>query len=228
MKTRQSTPIKTDIQIKAEIPFYSNYRLIAPYVAPYFAYVAVANVFSSLPSQWNYILRIIFTTIPIVWAYKWYVPLRGPHNTSISILYGIAFGLIGCVLWILLLVPFIKPVDEPWGGFAFSVRLAASTLLVPFFEELLLRVFVFRMAFQWYELRKKAESPIEEVLHNKSINNVVPGEWNYFAVVVSTLAFSIGHQMVEWPAAIIYGTSNGIFMDHQKRYHFMHCRTWYH
>ena len=184
---------------------YSNHRLIIPYAAPYFAYVAIANIFDNIAPQWNYLLRIVGVTILLLWAHRWYVPFCGPLNTKVSILYGILFGLVGCFFWIVLLTPFVEPDISGWTAIAFMTRLIASTLLVPIFEELVMRAFVFRLALQWYELRKTKQSALEEVLHNRSINSVKPGEWNYFAVFISTVIFALGHQVIEWPAAFLYG-----------------------
>ena len=184
---------------------YPNYRLILPYSAPYFAYVGIASLLSGIPAEWNYLLRIIVVSSLIIWAWRWYIPLVGPKRQSVSIIYGIVFGIGGTILWIILLMPFIDQTSKPWGGVSFSTRLFASTLLVPILEELLMRVLIFRLAFQWFNERKQNDNALEEVLHNQSINWVRPGEWNYFAVFFSTLAFTVGHQIVEWPAAIIYG-----------------------
>jgi membrane protease YdiL (CAAX protease family) len=37
------------------------------------------------------------------------------------------------------------------------------------------------------------------------INNFEPGAWSMAAILVSTVAFTLGHQVYEWPAAILYG-----------------------
>jgi hypothetical protein len=186
-------------------PSYSNYRLILPYTAPYFAYVLIANLFGGLEPEWNYLIRIIVVSALIVWSWRWYVPFRGPKNGFVSSIYGVCFGIIGTVLWVLLLKPFIDPAAEQWNMLAFVLRLIAATLLVAVFEELLTRVFIFRIAYQWFETRKTTSNALEHVMHDKSLNSVGPGQWSLFAVAFSTIAFMLGHQVVEWPAAFVYG-----------------------
>jgi len=184
---------------------YSNYRLLLPYVGPYFAYVGIATLFGGLPDGWNYLLRIAAVSIFLGWAWRWYVPLKGPKNISLSVIYGVLVGIVGTVLWIVALVPFVDESATAWTGLSFSLRLLAATLLVPIFEELFIRVYLFRIAYQWFNEKKQNKHALEDVVHNQSINSVRPGEWNYFAVIFSTVAFALGHQVVEWPASLIYG-----------------------
>jgi len=91
-------------------------------------------------------------------------------------------------------------------NFSFFMRLFASTLLVPVFEELLMRVYVFRLAHQWYVERKtNTHDAYKKVVHEKSPNEFKPGDWNLFAIIFSTTIFTLGHQVIEWPSAIVYG-----------------------
>ena len=78
--------------------------------------------------------------------------------------------------------------------------------MVPVFEELLMRGYIFRVAYQWEEQRKiNKEKAFDIALHNQTINDFDPGAWNMPAILVSTAAFTLGHQIQEWPAAILYG-----------------------
>ncbi|MDA8403823.1 MAG: CPBP family glutamic-type intramembrane protease, partial [Desulfobacteraceae bacterium] len=124
----------------------------------------------------------------------------------VSILWGVVFGIIGTVLWVACLFPFVKPVNTAWSNTATMMRLLSATVLVPVFEELVMRVYVFRIAYQWgVERKKKNTDAFENALHEKSLNDVKPGEWSIYAVVCSTVIFAMGHQAIEWPAAVIYG-----------------------
>lgn len=187
------------------MPRYSNYRLILPYAAPYFAYVMIATLFPGIPDGWNYALRIAVVSTLIVWAWHWYVPFLGPKSKALSIASGVAVGLLGTVLWVVALTPFADPASPKWSGFPFLLRLLATTLLVPVFEELFIRVYIFRIAYQWFNEKKQRQHAFEEVMNKQSVNLVKPGQWNAFAVFFSTLAFALGHQIAEWPAAVIYG-----------------------
>ena len=184
----------------------SNYRLLKPYILPYAAYVVIASLFSSLAPEWNYLIRILVVSITLYWAWRWYIPFCGPKNCVLSIITGILIGLIGTVLWVALLLPFVEPSAKEWETQPFLARMIASTLLVPIFEELFMRVYVFRIAHQWYiERRKHQTRPFGKVFHEQSLNDFKPGEWSYFAIIFSTAAFAIGHQVIAWPTAILYG-----------------------
>ena len=167
--------------------------------------MGIATLFSGLPAEWNYLLRIAAVSIFMGWAWRWYVPFKGPKNISLSVIYGVLVGIVGTVLWIVALVPFVDESATASNGFSFSLKLLAATLLVPIFEELFIRVYLFRIAYQWFNEKKLNKNALEDVMHNKSIDAVRPGEWNYFAVIFSTIAFALGHQVVEWPAALLYG-----------------------
>ena len=168
--------------------FVSNYSLLIPYVGPYFAYVLIASVFSGLPHFLNYSIRIIAVSSLMLYCWRWYIPFQGPKSILKSVLYGLIFGLAGTMFWIILLKPFVGEGVESWNKLDFLARLIASSLLVPIFEELLMRAYVFRVAFQWSIERKKSKNPFDKVLHDKSINNFEPGAWNVSAILISTLA----------------------------------------
>ena len=107
--------------------------------------------------------------------------------------------------------PFVEPERSPWNDFSFFARIAAATLLVPVFEELLMRCFVFRVAHQWVVERKNnAENAFEKVIHEKTLNDFKPGEWSPFALFFSSAIFMMGHSLVEWPAAFVYGILIGL------------------
>lgn len=188
-----------------DIDFLSNYSLLMPYIGPYFAYVFIASIFSDLSPSLNYSIRIIVVTSLMLYFWRWYIPFRGPKSTTISVLYGIIVGSAGTIFWIIGLKPFVDEEIKSWSTFDFFLRLIASSLLVPIFEELLMRVYIFRVAFQWSNERKKNKTPLDKILHKKSINNFEPGAWNVTAILVSTLVFTLGHRIYEFPAAILYG-----------------------
>jgi uncharacterized protein len=63
-----------------------------------------------------------------------------------------------------------------------------------------------RLAYQWDTVRAKGQ---KEAFHSSffedSIDDVKQGAWTLPAVAVSTVAFMLGHQLHEWPAACVYG-----------------------
>ncbi len=184
-----------------------NRQLILPYILPYLAYVAIASLDGiGLSIEVNYSLRFISVVVLLAWARRWYCSLKGPKATGISIAFGLSTGVIGAVLWIGLLTPFVEEKSgAPWSNLAFFLRLAAAGLLVPLFEELLMRGFIFRLALQWDQARKSGDrEALQTALHEKSVNEVIPGDWSWLAVALSTAAFTSGHQLEEWPAAIAF------------------------
>lgn len=184
----------------------TNRQLLLPYMAPYLAYVAIASLPGDILSrEVNYGLRLVVVAALLVWARRWYCCLTGPYSPVVSALWGIAAGVAGTALWIGLLAPFVSDAAEPWTGAAFVLRLFAAGLLVPVFEELMIRGYVFRVALQWGRERKKGGQALQAALDERSLNEVGAGEWSWIAVVVSTVAFAAGHSMAEWPGAVGYG-----------------------
>lgn len=184
-----------------------NRDLLLPYGLPYLAYVGIAAVGGDfLSKEINYILRLISVSLLLGWAWKWYVPVRGPKNPMGSIGYGIGFGLVGLLVWCLLMAPFIEMEGEAWSPTAFILRLISASLVVPIFEEFVMRGYIFRAALQWGKWRPSLgwRGALEQTLEKESIDTVEPGAWSVPAIVISTFVFTAGHLMVEWPAAIAY------------------------
>lgn len=185
-----------------------NHRLLVPYAAPYFAYVLIATVAERfVPMEVNYLLRIVIVSATLLWARQWFFSFRGPRSPVASTLAGILAGVAGLILWIVLLTPFVSDAAaKPWSQSAFILRLLAAGFLVPVFEEVMMRGYVFRLALQWDEARKsKANDALGVALDERSVNDARPGAWSWAAVAVSTLVFTLGHTTPEWPASIAYG-----------------------
>jgi CAAX prenyl protease-like protein len=197
----------------------TNRQLILPYAAPYLAYVGIASIPEGvLPMEFSYPLRLIAVPLILAWSWRWYCPLHGPRSLPGSIGTGAMAGLVGLVLWIGLLTPFTAPGGgQPWSTTAFVFRLLSAGLVVPLFEELMMRGFVFRLALQWDNLRKQqVDAPLHRALDEYSINQVGPGAWSWAAVLLSTLAFTSGHAMHEWPAAMAYGLLMALLWINRK------------
>nr|WP_321464654.1 CPBP family glutamic-type intramembrane protease [uncultured Desulfobulbus sp.] len=186
----------------------TNRQLIFPYAAPYLAYVGIASINEDiLPMEVSYPLRIVAVILLLLWGRRWYCPLVGPRSPWGSITVGILAGLVGLIVWVALLTPFTQPAEtQPWSVAAFVFRLLSAGLVVPVFEELMMRGFVFRLALQWDTLRKAGvDNALHRALDEHSIDEVAPGAWSWMAVLISTLAFTSGHATQEWPAAVAYG-----------------------
>ncbi len=184
-----------------------NGDLVLPYFLPYGVFVAIALLPSGqLTQEWIYFIQIMLTTIAMFWYWKRYVPIKGPKSPSVSIYVGIAAGILGAIIWALLLTPFVDPTGKPYSNCAFALRMVSAGLLVPIFEELLTRGFILRAAVQWDNLRKKGvKDPLGEVFEACSVADVEPGQITTLAIIISTVGFAAGHTMPEWIAAIAYG-----------------------
>ncbi len=185
----------------------SNRALLLPCVLPYGVYIGIA----SLPDDWlspelDYLVRLVGTGAALAWAWRRYPKLRGPRGAAGSAATGLLAGALGMVLWVVLISPFAPPHAAPMSAAAVGLRLLAVTLLVPLFEEVLMRGYVLRLTLQWEEARRAgAQDPLAEVLDQRSILEVEPGAWTTMAVGVSTLLFTLGHSPHEWVAALAYG-----------------------
>lgn len=186
----------------------TNRRLLLPYAGPFLVYVTIASIIGGYTSpEVNYLLRLVAVSVVLIWAWRWYTPLTGPGSPVVSVAFGVAAGFLGVILWMVLLLPFVSATaSEPWSRTGFALRLVAAGLLVPVFEEMLMRGFIFRLALQWGEARKGKEAePLQTALDERTINDVLPGAWSWTAVVISTLVFASGHHMYEWPASVGFG-----------------------
>ncbi len=187
-------------------PGRSHAELLLPYLLPYLLYVGIA----SLPEPWfsrstSYALRIVATGAALWWAWRSYVPLRGPRKAGVSALLGCAAGVAGLALWIALLLPFVSPGGTPWAPLPFALRTLAATALVPVFEELLMRGFVLRFALCWDRARRAGVAdPFGEAAAS-SPAQVEPGAGSVVAVLVSSAIFALGHAPAEMAAALAYG-----------------------
>ena len=94
----------------------------------------------------------------------------------------------------------------PWDNWAFVLRLVSATTIVPVFEELLMRGYVFRLAYQWDCLRKAAgKNDFHTAFFEKSIDDFEAVPWSIPAIALCSVAFAAGHHLWEWPAALFYG-----------------------
>jgi len=212
--------IKTDKKLKKT----SNRDLLLPYGIPYFAYVGIASLSQDrIPVEIAYAMKIIIVPLLLYWAWKWYVPITGPEKPLGSVIYGIIFGIAGLVIWCALMAPFIDIKGEAWVDSDFFLRTFSAVLIVPVFEEFFIRGYILRAALQWDINRKtmKKTSALSETLDNNSIFDVKPGAWSVMAVAISSIAFTSGHLMVEWPSNSLQYLNISL-VDYQKRSTLLH------
>lgn len=185
----------------------SYYSLLFTYVLPYFLYVLALMLPETLvPKPWAYGLAMAASAAGIAWAWRWYAPARGPRPMSGSVLAGVAGGVAGTALWLVIKAPFYEAGGEPWAPAAFWMRVLASSTVVAVFEELLFRGLILRGAVTWDRLRRAGtRDPLGVALHDHGPDDVEPGAWTPAALAVSSLAFAAGHQPGEWLAATAYG-----------------------
>lgn len=80
-----------------------------------------------------------------------------------------------------------------------------------------MRGFVFRFGLQWHRAwRDRVREPLHTALDRRSVNEVEPGGWTWFAVLLSMLVFTSGHALHEWPAALAYGLLMALLWMHRR------------
>jgi hypothetical protein len=185
----------------------SNWAVLFPYVLPYFTYVGVLMIPETwIPKAWLYLLALVASAAAIAWGWRWTMPLTGPRSPLGSVLVGIAGGVAGTALWILIKSPFYDPGGEAYDPAVFWARFAASATVVAIFEEKLFRGLVLLGAVQWDEARMAgSKDALGDALHDRSIRDLAPGAWTPAALAISTIAFAAGHAPGEWLAASAYG-----------------------
>ena len=177
-----------------------NRTLLVPFALPYLLYVGVASVPADwLPRDWNYILRMVLTAGAIAWAWPKLIKLKGEGSARLSVGSGMVVGAIGLVVWLALMAPFVGE-GEAWNPSEWWLRIAAATLIVPIFEEQIMRGFLLRFGTQWGESKN-----FDDALDKQSVHELAPGHMTWAGVALSTAVFTLGHAMIEWPAAIAYG-----------------------
>ncbi len=184
-----------------------NESLLVQYLAPYGAYVTIAALAGSLPAELDYTLRIVVTAGFLFWFRKHYQPIAGPRSKLGSVLVGVVAGILGVLLWIALLLPFKEAADgDAVNASAFAFRLIAAISVVPLAEELLCRGYILGFVTQWQQAKRAgSKQPIADTLDRQSIHAITPGAATLLAVVVSAVAFAVGHAPVQWLAAFAYG-----------------------
>jgi len=202
-----------------------NYALLFPYAAPYFAYVFSLTLIpallpaslANLATSVAYVVAGGAAMAGLIWAWRWTLPLRGEGSVSASVAVGIAGGLLGTVLWLVAKAPFYEAGGEAWDPGGFWLRFVISATVVAIFEELVFRGFVMRAACQWSELKRRGDPhPLATALHERSVNQVSPSDWNVWAVLVSSLLFAAGHAPREVPAAFIFGLWMAVLTIYRK------------
>ncbi|MCP4004566.1 MAG: CPBP family intramembrane metalloprotease [bacterium] len=185
----------------------NNRDLLLPYLLPYLMYVLPGVVLGDgSQREIIYLLRLILCGGALVWGWRRYAPISRAGATLGSIGIGFAAGLIGTVLWIALLMPFVGAGGEPWDERSWALRLLVAATLPPLFEELFLRGYVLGVATQWDRLRRAGrKDAFAQALDHDSIRTLDPGAWTWVAIGISTLLFTLGHTEAEWLAAFAYG-----------------------
>jgi membrane protease YdiL (CAAX protease family) len=184
-----------------------NADLLLPYLAPYGAYVGIATLAAGLGHVTDYSIRILVTGLLLVFLWKRYQSVVGPRPVLGSVLVGAGTGVVGVLVWIALVLPFQDAgTGVPFTAPAAALRIVAATLVVPFIEELLFRGYLLGLVNQWQRARRSgAADPLGVALDRSSVHEIGPGEWTWLAVVVSSIAFALGHAPAQWLAASAYG-----------------------
>lgn len=191
----------------------TNRELLLPYTLPYFAWGGVPLILeNSFDPTVVYAVRMVLVTGILLYFRNCYLSMVSPDprwGVAVSVRRGVFWGLSGCVLWVMLVSPFVAKTSTPWPGTAFFLRMLCAALLVPVFEELLMRGYLFRLTGQWMDAlrngRGKRDALVFVLDEAPTIHETSAATGRMPAVLLSTVVFAVGHPLHEWPAAFVYG-----------------------
>jgi len=184
----------------------TNQALLWAHFVPYGGYVASLSTADWHGRSAAYGLALVGATAACVFFRRQYRPLRGPAAPVHSALIGAAVGLVGCGVWLASLAPFVPASGPAWSPAEALLRALAATLVVPFFEEQLMRSYVLGLVTQWQRVRASGSADAwGDTLERRSILELEPGACTAWAAVVSTGLFALGHAPAEWLGACLYG-----------------------
>jgi len=173
-------------------------RSALPYIAPYFAFIAVGSLLASIPgiAPLAYPIKTVLTAGLLVYWARSYREIRLTFSPV-----AVGAGILVFVLWIGLTayLPWSRfhppaegynPVRESLASTLFfaGFRLAGAALVVPVFEELFVRSFAIRY-----------------LVKPDDFSSVPPGTFTWFSFWGSIALFCGGHKLWEMPAAFAAG-----------------------
>lgn len=190
-----------------------------PYFLPYFSFLGIITLAGQFPNGPYYGNLIAYpAAAALLWIYRdKYQELKGPRIAFSDFSLALLVGLVGIVIWILpyhyiagfaqtdgifgLVGGSRKGVDlSLLGGSGkvafFLIRLLGSVVVVPIFEELFIRSFLWRY------------------IISPDIARVTVGKYTAFAFWGSAILFALSHN--EWIVALIYALLLNAFLVRKK------------
>jgi len=180
-------------------------QLLIPYFSPYALYVAI----EAIPTAWlspevKQVLKLVVVSIALVWSFKWY---RFGKLSKKHVLISMAAAPMALLLWVMPLYFFQGP-EQTQNSFSplyVTIRTLNSTFLVAIFEELFIRVYLLQLFFQAGR-QLKAKGFVDAIFstfeqHPRRLEAL---PISLFSVTLATVAFTVGHTLVQWPSAILY------------------------
>ena len=185
--------------------------LLWPYALPYLLYAGLGGLFDPRAQPaWLYGGRVLLVGAALLWARRFWRPIRGPKSAAGSVALGALAGVAGTVLWIALVTPFAPADVAAWPEPAWQARAVVATIFAPLVEEPLMRGYVLGLVLLFERARRAgATAPLTDALDRGSFSSLAPGAWSPLALGVSSAAFAAGHAPHEWPAALAYGLLMG-------------------
>jgi hypothetical protein len=186
--------------------------LLAPYLAPYLAYVAL----SSIPASWiaptiAQAIKLPATAALLLWFRRQYCfgPFRFFHAVAAILALPLALA-----AWIgpfyLLDTLGVSAIPEPSvkvysANAYFYLRLFNSTILVAFFEELSIRVYMMGWLYQ-ADLQRHEKGTLTSILDtlNQHPSPLATLPLSAFSVIGTTIVFAAGHSAREYLSAACY------------------------
>lgn len=185
------------------------------FLLPYFAYVGLGSIAPGLMGPVAAGLLRLVVVAGLLWMFRKSYRL-GPGLAPRHLLIAAAASVAALAIWVLayrfsLALPWwrarLHPAEVPHPELVpWLLRAAGSTLLVPFFEELLCRAYLGELLFG---LSKDRSGPggISARLGRRFDGKPVPlsaPPLSAYAVAGAAVLFSLGHDASEWIPAILY------------------------
>lgn len=186
----------------------TNRQFLWPFALPYAAWVILPGLMPEMMGDAGiYGIRIVVTAL-LLWMWRRRYRFLFSHDRlGNSLGWGVCLGAAGFIAWILLAIPFAGAGSaDPWTAAAFWSRLAGAVLVVPMFEEMLMRGFLYRLVLQWRDIvADKVPDTLHHLMDHSSVTTVSGHGSHLWAAGLTTLVFAAGHPIHQWPAAVAYG-----------------------
>jgi CAAX prenyl protease-like protein len=179
-----------------------------PYLLPYFGFMVIVQIAAKTPASWSLAMLVVKPAVPgllilFFFSRGAYAELRGYRPGLGRVLQNIAVGVGLTAVWMgpYFLVDAL-PRPAPEEGFdplmagesgvalVLGLRMLGYALVTPLFEEIFIRSWLLRY--------------IEVFDTRRDFRDVPIAHFDTRSFIVTSIFFTLGHMMWEWPVAIVW------------------------